>query len=354
MTKLERMEAFWAGERPDMIPLSIYRWFLDGYQGGKLGKEPLMQKFTRECELIATDFFFAFGRKFTTSDIEFYRDEYDKDGSHWIRTGYRTPVGEVFELFKNDWRQKHLLVDAADYRVMTYIVEHTEFFPDFENFKKKQAKLHPSAVSQACLERSPMQTILVDFTGLENFAMHLFECADEMQTLYQAMLKNFRRQVEITVDAPTRYVEILENFTAETMGPQRYAEFHMPVYKELIPQLQRAGKVVGVHYDGKISSCKDLIAQAPFDLIESLTEPPEGDMTLKECRAAWPKKLFWSNINVNSYELPDDQLRKRVLQLVADGSDQGRRLAFELSEDVPAQWATKIPVILSALEETRR
>jgi len=99
--------------------------------------------------------------------------------------------------------------------------------------------------------------------------------------------------------------------------------------------LQQAGKIVGTHYDGKLSSCRDLIANAPIDLIESLTPPPEGDMTLTECRTAWPDKLFWSNINVACYTLPRKELKAEVLGRVEEASPDGRRLAFEVSEQYP-------------------
>ena len=110
---------------------------------------------------------------------------------------------------------------------------------------------------------------------------------------------------------------------------------------------------MGTHYDGKLASCKKLIAEAPIDLIESLTPPPEGDMPLAECRAIWPDKLFWSNINVECYYLPPQELRQLVLDRVAQAAPDGRRLALKVSEQYPDNWAESIPVVLDALKETR-
>ena len=135
------------------------------------------------------------------------------------------------------------------------------------------------------------------------------------------------------------------------MGPRRYEQFHLPVYRECFPMLHQAGKIVGVHYDGRLSSCREAIAGAPVDLIESLTPPPEGDMPLAAARAAWPAKLFWSNVNLQTYDLPAEAIRRRILASVADAAADGRRLAFEVSEDLPANWREAMPVILSALRE---
>ena len=353
MNKQERLEAFWAGEKPDMVPLSIYGWFLDGYQNGELGRDPLMRQFLHESELIAS-YHMPPSKMQQTGGVEVFYEPFEQNGKPWMRSGFRTPVGEVYGLDEAGWRQKYLISEPDDYRVVAYIIDHLEVTPDYEAYKQKAAALGPGCVTTNFIGRTPLQTILVDYTGLETFSMHVFECADEMRMLYESLLKNFRRQVEIAAGAPDRFVAVLENFTAETMGPQRFAEFTVPVYRELFPQLQAAGKTVGVHYDGKLESCKDHIAAAPIDLIESLTEPPEGDMTLAQCRAAWPTKRFWANLNVSDYELDDARLRRRVLDLVAAGSDNGKRLAFEISEDIPRLWREKIPVILQALEETRR
>jgi EAL domain-containing protein (putative c-di-GMP-specific phosphodiesterase class I) len=76
-------------------------------------------------------------------------------------------------------------------------------------------------------------------------------------------------------------------------------------------------------------------------------------MPLDEARAAWPDKLFWTNINVSLYLLAPKQLRKAVLGLVEQGAVDGRLLAFEISEDLPRNWKESVPVVLDALRETR-
>ena len=77
-------------------------------------------------------------------------------------------------------------------------------------------------------------------------------------------------------------------------------------------------------------------------------------MSLAECRAEWPEKLFWSNINVECYYLPPEQLKRVVLERVAEAAPDGRRLAFEVSEQYPDNWRESIPVVLEALRETQQ
>lgn len=133
------------------------------------------------------------------------------------------------------------------------------------------------------------------------------------------------------------------------LGPKRYRELLIPVYEHCVPILENSGKRVMVHYDGALDVIKDDIAQAPFHIIESLTEPPEGDMTYDQCRIAWPDKSLWANINVDCYYMPKEELDK---QIAAKRERAGKRgLAFEISEDLPANWLESVPVVLETLNE---
>ena len=72
-------------------------------------------------------------------------------------------------------------------------------------------------------------------------------------------------------------------------------------------------------------------------------------MLYDACRAAWPDKVFWANINVDLFSRPTEVLRQAVM-------DKRRRagkkaFAFEISEDLPANWRETVPVVLATLNE---
>ena len=339
----ERLEAFWSGEKPDRIPYTIYQneWRHTKNDPAWL---PLLEAGLGVTWQVPSV-------KMIRKNVEFKRETYTENGHTFTRGSLITPVGEIHTISEDGWTQKYWLETQADYQVMTYIAKNTRYEPDYEGFVHKELEIKPYGVALIAAGRTPLQTILVDYVGLENFAYHLYDFATELAELYDALLTGFRRQVELIAGGPGRFVSVLENFTAETMGPVRFAQYHLPVYKELFPVLQQSGKIVGTHYDGKLASCKDLIASAPIDLIESLTPPPEGDLTLDQCRAAWPEKLFWVNINVSNYDLPPQKLKELVAKLVSQGAPEGRRLAFEVSEQYPHNWKESMPVVLEALNE---
>ncbi len=342
----QRMQQFWSGEAPDQIPYTIYQ-----NEWRHVQDDP------------AWDAMFAKGLGVTwhvptfqvaTENVEVQETTWQEQGKSMRRVTQRTPVGEITEDWTDGWKQKYAIETAADYRVMKYIADHSFVQPRYEHFHAMDEKIGPNGIPLVMTGRTPLQTILVDFVGLENFAFHLFDFEAELQELYEALLGKYRQVVDIVAAGPGHFVSVLENFTAETLGPQRFSQYHVPVYNECFPVLQEAGKVIGTHYDGRLASCKDWIAESPMDLIESLTEPPEGDLSLTEARQAWPDKLFWVNIRVSDYDLPPEELAEHVLSLVEEASVAGAQLAFEVSEHLPASWKTSMPVVLDALEKTRR
>lgn len=347
MTPHESFEAYWAGERPERIPFSIYGAFC-----GSLEEKPAWAPLF-ERGLVPTYWMPTFSS--TRNGVEKVSESYEENGQTVRRTTLKTPVGEIYATSYLPpgslmaWPKKHWLSTAEDYRVRTWLVKNLEIRPNYGAYHRLVEQTAPWGLVLPAIGRTPFQRILVDWAGLEQFTFHLIELEEEVLELYEALFENFRKIVEITAEGPGRYVACQENFTAESMGPVRYERFLLPVYKECIPTLHQAGKVVGTHYDGNLSSVKHHIADAPIDLIESLTEPPEGDMTLAESRAAWPEKRFWNNINVAKFDLPPDQLQAEIHRGVAEAAPDGRGLAFEISEDLPKNWRQGIPAVLEAL-----
>jgi hypothetical protein len=339
-----RLEAFWSGERPDRIPYTAYEGLMPPDWS-----DPVIQQMFRDGLGVLR--FVPTWETFYSGDMQFV-EQTRYGGEKTIREHiWRTPLGEVSASWHDSWQQKHFLETAQDYRVMTYVAKHTHYRAAYAAFHTEEVYLPPYMLPVPRLGRTPFQSILVDYAGIGNFSYHLVEYPGEIHELYEALRAGFQQQMEIVARGPGRYINVLENLTFDTMGPRRFEKYLLPVYEETFGMLHEAGKIVGCHYDGQIKLAKDVVARSPVDLIESLTPPPEGDMLMAEARAAWPDKLFWANVNLGCYELAPDDLKHEMWRRARDGAPDGRRLAFEVSEDVPKRWREAMPVILAALNE---
>ena len=327
------------GDRPERIPFAVYSDFLND--------DPSWEGLFAQglCPMMWT----ATTRLVPPPDIERVVQPATWRGNLAVRTILRTPVGEITQLAAQGWVQEYWLKTPADYAVMEYIVRRTRVEADSQPFLDAERKAGEHGVSIIQAGRSPMQTILVDDAGLEMFSYHLAEGFPELFALQDALLDQLVETCRLISAGPGRYVSLLENLTAETWGPKRFAKHHIPVYEQVLPILHASGKRVYTHFDGQLACLADLIAKTEIDGIESLTQPPEGDVTYVEARAAWPDKFFWANINVSLYDLPVRELKRLVQQTARHASSDGRLLAFEVSEDLPRSWRKSIPVVLEAL-----
>ncbi|MHC4985507.1 MAG: hypothetical protein ACYTFO_05055 [Planctomycetota bacterium] len=341
----ERVEAYLSRERPDMIPYAVYEWLYSVEQADDAWEA----MFAAGLGIIRHVHCYSE----SATNVDFDETVYEEDGLTVMRRTYTTPVGSIYETWRNGWQHECMLKGPDDYRVMTYIAEHTAVGPDPDTLGPQLESMPAHTVALAALSRTPYQRMLVDLAGVGNFPFHLVDYEDEVRALYEALRAVYRRRVEIAAECPCRFVHFGENFNADSIGPKRYEEFILPVYEECIGILHAAGKIVGAHYDGRTASCAEVINRSPLDLVESFTEPPEGDQPLDVARANWPDKLIWCNIGVSDYKLPPAELRERVQSMVTAGAPDGKRLALEVSEHLPVNWRESMPIVLAALNDVK-
>jgi hypothetical protein len=228
---------------------------------------------------------------------------------------------------------------------MIWLVENTEIVPDFDRFEEFEAKIGTYGVTMIETFRTPMQTLNIDLVGTERFCLDYGLEVPDLFELRNALEKQFMNILDVMKKCPGRYVKALENPTMDMLGPDFYRRWLLPMYQEMSQRLP--DKRIVVHFDSELACVKDLVAASPFHAIESLTEAPEGDMTYDECRNTWPEKVLLCNINVGLYSLPPAELRRAVSAKAARAGQRG--VAFQISEDLPANWKETIPLVLETL-----
>lgn len=342
MTIKSQLETALDGGTPDITPFITYLCFVDDLQAPRWQR--LLEQGLGICEGAATYRLIEHG----------VVDEVEERVVHGVTSHIhtrRTPVGSVRQVHTNGWHTESFVKEPHDYRVLQWIVEHTEVAPAREGYDALAEIIGESGVITLYAGKTPAMHINVALAGTERFCEDLALEVSELFDLYGALQHLFREQMRVITAGPGRYVRWLENLSAEMLGPRWYEELLLPVYQEQVPLLEAAGKRALVHYDGTLRAVAGQIARSPLHIIESLTEPPEGDLRYDECRALWPDKVFWANLNMDVYALPPEQLRDEI---IAKRTRAGKRgLAFEIAEALPAQWETAIPVILETLREIR-
>ena len=343
MTNRERFAAAIKGAKPDRIPYLIYGGHVT--DANYHSWAPFIERGL--CVMPRVK-----GVKETAPDVtETVENFYDaRSGYNVERRTIRTPAGEISRLSHDGWVREYFVKSPCDYAVIEYILRNTALAPDFDDFYGHEAKIGDAGVTIVRAERSPLQKIIVDYAGLENFSYHMADAPATVDGTVEVLNDYLKRYYAVLAGHPSAYIQIPENLTSEQSGPARYKKYHMPFYEMVVAAFRGANKKLFAHYDGKIACLAELITETGLDGVESFTAPPEGDLTYADARRIMPDMIIMANIGLSDYFLPPDELKKKIAGFIECAAPDGRGLIFEISEDLPVKWSESIPVVLDAIE----
>jgi len=112
-----------------------------------------------------------------------------------------TPIGKIQRVLQNNWYHECWIKSSKDYKVMQWIIEHTEVLPDYDRFYIKQEEVGEygiTCVCQADHPRSPLMLINVDWSGTEQFCLDMELEVPELFELYEATQKLFLKEIMAT------------------------------------------------------------------------------------------------------------------------------------------------------------
>jgi len=268
-----------------------------------------------------------------------------------IRRTFSTPVGKIYEdelrepgtgqykLMRSwkghqPWITERLLKGPDDYKVLKYIVEHTEYLPDYFPIEQAMDWLGDEGVVLDGLPHSPMQMLMIHWLGSEEgrFFYHLADYPDLIEELCQAVSKSRDPLYEIAAKSPAPVSLCGDNIDGVLANPKLFERYFMPEYEKQSKPLHRHGKLMAVHMDGRLSVLKELIGRTPIDIVEAIHPPPMGDLPIGEALAAWPNKALWVGFPSSIYDAGPETTREFAVDLLREVGT-GARLAIAMSTE---------------------
>ncbi len=235
-------------------------------------------------------------------------------------------------------------------------MEDVRFVPTNKYFDKSELELGDSGVTLGQLGqfndlgylRTPFQVIQIDFVGLEQFSMDIIMEIPELMELIEMMNEQMIELISCLNKSKAKHIKLWENLSIDTMGPDMYRKYLIPLYHRIINILDETGKKLHVHYDGNLQLIADDISKLDIYGIDSLTPPPEGDMSIAEAKKHWPEKFFWMHPSLSWDDLSDTEVVDKIVQMVQDAEN---KFCLQLSEEVPPNWKRTLPLILETLNK---
>jgi len=272
-------------------------------------------------------------------------------GETLIRKTYKTPVGSIYVDEKwapgtgqwkamrswqdiTAWQTDRLIKGPDDYKVLKYIVENTEYSPDYFPIEQATEWLGDEGVVIDYLPHSPMQMLMIDWVGSEKgrFFYHHADYPDLVEELYHAISKSREPLYEIAAKSPAPISRSGDNIDGFLVNPILFEKYFMPEYEKQAAVFHRHGKLLAVHMDGRLNILKDLINQTSIDIIEAFHPPPMGDLPLGEALSLWQDKVIWMGFPGSVYSLGPETTRQYTIDMLKE-IGTGQRLTVAMSTE---------------------
>jgi hypothetical protein len=165
------------------------------------------------------------------------------------------------------------------------------------------------------------------------------------------MVRRYDELYDLAAEAPVEILQSADNITGDVVGVERFRRYCVPCYERHMRRLAGTGKRLAVHMDGRLRALIGAIADAPFDIVEALTPPPTGDVSVRAAREAWPDKALWLNYTSSMHLEPDAAIAAHTRHLIEEAGSK-RGFAIGITEDVPAQHCVRsLRAIARAIQE---
>lgn len=360
MSPRQRVEAALLGHTSDMIPFTIYANHLPtGAVERQLRNEGL-------CLVQRQPSVYQVESPNTTTEKTHFTAP---DGTQRIRTTIQTPAGALTAVRRlapvgrnpldqvmpwTSWRQEYPFKGPADYDPLISMIVDRCYRPNYEVVQAQMQLLGDDAIMRAQLPYSPLQEIIYNLLGVEQFALEWRERRALVLQLYDALTEDRRKIYPLVAQSPTLIANYGGNVSPEVVGLERFERYILPHYDEAADILHTHGKLLGVHFDANVRLLAPGIARSKIDYIEAFTPAPGSDMTLAEARAAWPDKIIWINVPSMVHLQPPAVIAETTRQLLRQAAP-GDRFLIGITEDVPAdRWPQTFTLILRTIHEMGR
>jgi uroporphyrinogen-III decarboxylase len=349
MTPRQRIIGALRGEMIDQVPLCAYPGLLPRGETERKLRNEGMGIFHR-VGVVGSE----------SPNVTTITASYEHEGRRYTRNTLRTPVGEVYETIRHgggygsSLRCEFFIKEPKDYKVMQFVVKDAKYSPAYEGFHEAVRTLGEDGAVIGNLGYTPMMQMLIMWMGPERFAVDYYEHKDEFFSLYEALCKRHEEQYHIAANSPAEFVIYGDNVTAKMIGLERFKKYVVPCYDKLGEALHAKGKRVGSHLDGDLLHLKEAIRDSQLDFIEAYNPPPDGDLSIKEARAAWGKRAISINFTSSIHLASPEQIEAHTLQLLRE-SHPGTGFIIGVTENIPEHvWQTSLPVINRVLREHGR
>ncbi|MFO7963170.1 MAG: B12-binding domain-containing protein, partial [Desulfobacterales bacterium] len=227
----------------------------------------------------------------------------EKDGQQSVE--YATPLGSVRTIgglteeaqragSSIGWVQEHALKTSRDYRVMAYIFENLEVFPQEEGCRQYLEKVGEEGAVAAggpSLGASPMHLIQKELIEATQFFYAYKDNYRELKVLADGIAVYFDKVLDILADSPAEVILWGANYDEMLTYPPYFEKEILPWLRKASDVLGSRGKILATHTDGENQGLMELIRDSGAHVAESVTPYPMTKVKIEEYYARWRDRI---------------------------------------------------------------
>ena len=225
---------------------------------------------------------------------------------------------------------------VEDWSVINYIFEKMidALVPNYDEMIGDQADLGTDGTTIGDVDKTPFQRAWIEVAGIERTSYDSIEKPDLFLEYLDIQHRFHQKAAEITAGCPAMHITLIDNIT-NIISPKFYREFCMPYYDIYTKALAGTGKKFAVHHDGLLRHIRNEIHQSSFDILDSFTVPPVGNISLSEAREIFPEKILAVNLPPHLAFASKKELHEGYEKIL---DEHGKKcLIIEHVEDLPEE-----------------
>lgn len=277
-------------------------------------------------------------------DIVYIKKHYCEHNVWMIQHIFETPLGTIDAIVgvnpgvnvMTHANKTYFVKTDADWLVINFIFQKMidRMVPNYDEILHDQADLGTAGTTIAVVDKSPFQRAWIEMAGIQKTAFDFRDKPDSFLEYLDIQEKFHKKAAEITAGCPAQHITMIDNIT-NTISPKYYREYCMPYYDLYTSALAGTGKKFAVHHDGLMKHIAKEIHDASFNILDSFTMPPVGNISLSDARQLFPEKVISVNLPPHlAFGSRQELLEGYEIILSESGNKQ---LIIEHVEDMPEE-----------------
>ncbi|MDR0472459.1 MAG: hypothetical protein LBH43_02140 [Treponema sp.] len=212
---------------------------------------------------------------------------------------YETPLGSLkasytYSPFGDTWfLTEHPVKTAGDLKILEYMAEDTALTPDFEPYLQ-EAKKNPDALFLPLITpftKTAFQSMIEFWVGTEELCYLEADEPGAVKNTLAAMRKVSMNAARISASSPAEAFISWEDSSTTNVSPAWYEEYILPEINGWCEVLHEKNKLYIQHACGHLRNLLPLIGNSKIDALESVSEAPTGNISLKEISQSFPEHI---------------------------------------------------------------